>query len=134
MKYLTFALLLLVLISCNYENKPGKYYYSDQQYDSSEDMVDVVDPYNDSEVHEFLNNKVLSYKNYRLTIDDSLHADLKKDGNNINSGYFQIKPYMLSEERMLILHDTITNKEVNFTLSEKGRLTDRSSYIIYSPE
>ncbi len=97
-------------------------------------MVDVVDPYNDSEVHEFLNNKVLSYKNYRLTIDDSLHADLKKDGNNINSGYFQIKPYMLSEERMLILHDTITNKEVNFTLSEKGRLTDRSSYIIYSPE
>lgn len=124
----------ILLTSCGRSEKSTYYFHGKEAINIDVDTVIIVDPYSDESVLNHIVSTEFRSKNSTLIVDDSLNVLMKKDGVIQRTGKFILKPYMVREDRIVIMMDTLANKEYRFTVSANGDVTDLDSYIIYKSE
>ncbi len=113
--------------------KSQRYYYSDEGLEESvPDSSGHVNLGDRNAVINYIKNKTFVSKTEQLVIDDSLNISLFVNGKKEAVMRCEITEYMVHNNRLLMLTDTITSKQVKFTISSGGILTDMQSYALYS--
>lgn len=113
--------------------KSQRYYYSDEGLEESvPDSSGHVNLGDKNAVIAYIKNKTFVSKTEQLEIDDSLNISLFVNGKKEAVMRCEITEYMVHNNRLLMLTDTITSKQVKFTISSGGILTDMQTYALYS--
>ncbi len=127
---------LLIFTSCERKvNKADKYYYSENGIDSHKTSADtLVDLGNKKDIEDFLRGTTFVSKGSRMEFDDSLKVTMFANGKTIAIFQCNVAEYILKEERLILLNDSLESKVMRFTLAPHGTLTDMETYSLYTPK
>lgn len=124
---------LLIFTSCERKvNKADKYYYSENGIDSHKTSADtLVDLGSKKNIEDFLRGEIFVSKGSRMEFDDSLNVRMILNGKTVATYQCQVAEYILKEERLILLNDSLESKAMRFTLAPHGTLTDMETYSLY---
>ncbi len=123
----------LFLTSCQSDHKkPQRYYYSEEGLEKSiPDSSENVNLDDKKSVVAYIKNKTFVSKIQRLVVDDSLKITHYVNGKKEAVLQCEITEYMVHDNRLLLLTDSATAKQIKYTISSEGVLTDMQTYSLY---
>ncbi|MDQ3050688.1 MAG: hypothetical protein M3Q95_07370 [Bacteroidota bacterium] len=111
------------------------YYYSDEGLEESlPDSSGHINLGDKNAVIAFIKNKTFVSKTEKLVVNDSLYITHFINGKKESVMNCEITEYMVHNNRLLLLTDTATSRQVKYTISSGGILTDMQTYALYSLE
>lgn len=129
------AFWLLVCSSCGPDKSDSqRYYYSDEGLKKSiTDTIATVKIEDKQALTAFLRNHTFISKTDKMVIDDSLKFTLFVNGRKESVSSCEITEYMVHNERLLLLTDSVTLKQKKYTVSKSGLITDMQTYTLFAP-